>query len=93
MKKMTIICAVLAGLLLLSACSAQKTWEDTCNDALQKVGDSLIDFGEKLKEDHPSQNDAPADDKTWEDTCKSILQGLENVLADLYNLFNEGSSE
>lgn len=93
MKKLTIICFILAGTLLLSACSAQKTLEDTCKDALQKVGDTLIDIGEKLKEDQPSESDTSADNKAWEDTCKSILQELENVLTDLYNLFHEDLSE
>lgn len=93
MKKLTIICFILAGALLLSACSAQKTLGDTCKDALQKVGDTLIDIGEKLKEDQPSENDASADDSVWEDTCKNILQELENVLAGLYKLFHEDLSE
>lgn len=93
MKKRTIICFVLAGALLFSACSPQKALEDTCKSALEKVGDSLIDIGEKLKGDQTSESGAPADDKAWEDTCKSILQELENVLTDLYNLFHEELSE
>lgn len=93
MNKLTIICFVLAGALFLSACSAQKTLEDTCKDALQKVGDTLIDIGEKLKEDQPSESDTSADDKAWEDTCKSILQELENVLTDLYDLCNDDPPE
>lgn len=53
----------------------------------------MIDIGEKLKEDQPSESDTSADNKAWEDTCKSILQELENVLTDLYNLFHEDLSE
>lgn len=93
MKKLTILCFVLAGILLLSACSTQKTLKDTCKDALRKVGDTLICIGGKIKGEQPSKNDASADDSPWEDTCKGILREIENVLADLYKLFHEGLPE
>ena len=91
MKRLTIICSILACAFLLSACSASKSWEDTCKSVLQNVGDGLIDIGKALKEGQPSEKDAPADDKTWEDAFRDVFQGVESGLSDLYKMFHEDS--
>ena len=91
MKKLIILCSVLACTLLLSACSASKSLGDTCQSALQKVGDGLIGMGEILKGGQSSEKDAAADDKTWEDALKDIFQGVESGLRGLYRMFQEDS--
>lgn len=92
MKRRMMICSVLACTLLLCACSAPKSWEDTCKSALQKVGDGLIDIGKTLKEGQSSEKDAPDDDKTWEDAVRDVFQGVESGLSDLYKMFHDDSS-